>query len=78
MLIQEFRLWNLWVRVYHRALAGRETIRVVVIRGSSGGVALIELPAGGEPWERERLTDLVASAAIREICAELDRKEGKE
>ncbi len=50
MLIQEFRLWNLWVRVYHRVLAGRETIRVVVIRGSSGGVALIELPAGGEPW----------------------------
>lgn len=75
MLIQEFRLWSLRAQVYSDVRAGRERIRVVVARGNSGGMARIELPEGGSPQERERLIDLIASTAIREICAELDGRE---
>lgn len=75
MLIQEFQLWNLRVQVYSDLRADRERIRVVVARGNSGGIAQIELPEGGSPQDRERLIDLIASTAIREICAELDGRE---
>lgn len=75
MLIQEFRLWSLRAQVYSDVRAGRERIRVVVARGNSGGMAQIELPEDGSPQERERLIDLIASTAIREICAELDGRE---
>ena len=76
MLIQDWRLRDLRVRVYTTPCAGGERLRVLVTRGDSGGIAQLELPESKSPQERERVIGLVTAAAIREICAELDNREG--
>lgn len=75
MLIQDWRLRDLRVRVYSEPCTDGEILRVLVTRGNSGGIAQLELPAGGTPQDRERVINLVTATAIREICAELDGKE---
>ena len=61
MLIQEYRLWELTVRVYSRVQEGREWIRGMVMRGDSGGMAQMELPKDStlmHPNDYSALTDL--------------------
>lgn len=78
MLIQEYRLWELTVRVYSRVQEGREWIRVMVMRGDSGGMAQMELPKDSSPEDRERFIEFITATSIRKICAMLDKTERKD
>ena len=71
MLTEEYRLWDLWVRVYVKAVGEKKRVRVVVIWGDSGGAAQAQLPKGLPPKAEERLTAQITAVAIREICGKL-------
>ena len=70
MLTEEYRLWDLWVRVYVKAVGEKKRVRVVVIWGDSGGAAQAQLPKV-PPKAEERLTAQITAVAIREICGKL-------
>ena len=71
MLTEEYRRWELWVRVDGKAGGEKRRVRCVVSWGDSGGATQSHRPKGLPPKAEERLTAQITAVAIREICGKL-------